>query len=276
LIALYQGNVRRGFALLEQALARYRAGSDPQPLSRCLLHLAMATFIHGRPARYGEQALALAEAHRLNWQRWRTLWTAGVERLLHGDTGRATALLIESLRFRRSPGETIEEPWRVALGLEGLAWVAAVEEHERAARLLGAADAVWRSTGALRTAAFLAGPHGRYEAQVRRALGEPAFTAAFQHGAGLATDQAIAYALGCDPVTALPRPATPASVLTRREREVAELVAQGLSNRDIAAKLQVAQRTAERHVENILIKLGFTSRTQIAAWHLSVHQHGDS
>jgi non-specific serine/threonine protein kinase len=58
-------------------------------------------------------------------------------------------------------------------------------------------------------------------------------------------------------------------VLTRRERQVADLVAQGLSNKDIAAKLVIAQRTAESHVENILTKLGFTSRTQIAAWHLS-------
>ena len=54
--------------------------------------------------------------------------------------------------------------------------------------------------------------------------------------------------------------------LTKREREVAELVATGMSNRDIAAKLVVSQRTAEAHVEHILTKLDFSSRTQIAAW----------
>jgi non-specific serine/threonine protein kinase len=55
------------------------------------------------------------------------------------------------------------------------------------------------------------------------------------------------------------------SVLTRREREIAALVAQGLGNKEIAATLVIAQRTAEGHIERILRKLGFTSRSQIAA-----------
>ncbi|MFD0891279.1 LuxR C-terminal-related transcriptional regulator, partial [Streptosporangium algeriense] len=54
--------------------------------------------------------------------------------------------------------------------------------------------------------------------------------------------------------------------LTRREREVAELVAEGLTNRQIAHRLVVVQRTVDSHVEHILAKLGFSARTQIAAW----------
>jgi non-specific serine/threonine protein kinase len=54
--------------------------------------------------------------------------------------------------------------------------------------------------------------------------------------------------------------------LSRRETEIADLVAQGMSNREIAASLVISQRTVESHVEHILAKLGFTSRTQIAAW----------
>ena len=54
--------------------------------------------------------------------------------------------------------------------------------------------------------------------------------------------------------------------LTRREREVAHLIADGLSNREIAAALVVTERTVEGHVSNILGKLGFHSRTQISAW----------
>jgi DNA-binding NarL/FixJ family response regulator len=79
-------------------------------------------------------------------------------------------------------------------------------------------------------------------------------------------DQAMAY--GVQEKEAVVRPARRREVsrLTRREREIAELVAQGSSNRDIAAALVIAQRTAECHVENILVKLGFTSRAQIAAW----------
>jgi DNA-binding NarL/FixJ family response regulator len=54
--------------------------------------------------------------------------------------------------------------------------------------------------------------------------------------------------------------------LTAREREVAVLISQGKSNRDTAESLFVSERTIETHVENIFSKLGFSSRTQIAAW----------
>ena len=54
--------------------------------------------------------------------------------------------------------------------------------------------------------------------------------------------------------------------LTRREREVAGLVAAGMSNRQISEHLFVSERTAETHVQNILSKLGFNSRSQVAAW----------
>ncbi|WP_067130131.1 LuxR C-terminal-related transcriptional regulator [Microtetraspora malaysiensis] len=62
-------------------------------------------------------------------------------------------------------------------------------------------------------------------------------------------------------------------VLTRREHEVAELVADGLSNREVAEKLVISKRTAEAHMEHILAKLNFSSRTQVAAW--VVRRRGD-
>ena len=54
--------------------------------------------------------------------------------------------------------------------------------------------------------------------------------------------------------------------LTRREVEVARLVARGRSNREIAAEFVLSERTVESHVQHILTKLGFTSRTEVAAW----------
>jgi len=59
---------------------------------------------------------------------------------------------------------------------------------------------------------------------------------------------------------------TATSELTRREREVATLLAQGLTNRQIAEKLFIAERTAEHHVEQIRYKLGFHTRSQAAVW----------
>ncbi|TMQ80902.1 helix-turn-helix transcriptional regulator, partial [Actinomadura soli] len=61
-------------------------------------------------------------------------------------------------------------------------------------------------------------------------------------------------------------PITPPSTLTPREREIALLVARGLSNRGVADELVISPATVARHVTNILTKLGFSSRAQIAAW----------
>jgi DNA-binding CsgD family transcriptional regulator len=60
--------------------------------------------------------------------------------------------------------------------------------------------------------------------------------------------------------------AAPATVLTAREREVAELVAQGLTNADIAARLGIGPRTVESHLERVRSRLGLLSRADVAAW----------
>nr|WP_211268783.1 helix-turn-helix transcriptional regulator [Actinoplanes subtropicus] len=64
--------------------------------------------------------------------------------------------------------------------------------------------------------------------------------------------------------------------MTRRECEVADLIAQGLSNKDIATRLVISQRTAESHVEHILTKLGVTNRAQVAAWKATQQSHSTS
>ena len=56
------------------------------------------------------------------------------------------------------------------------------------------------------------------------------------------------------------------TALSPREAEVAALVAEGLTNRQIAQRLVISERTAQNHVQHILTKLGFTTRSQIAAW----------
>jgi non-specific serine/threonine protein kinase len=110
---------------------------------------------------------------------------------------------------------------------------------------------------------------------VRRGLGDDAFAAAFAEGRALTQPAAVQLALGeqdAPSATDTGRraggaaPSAAMAALTRREREIAGLVQQGLSNKEIAESLVISKRTAETHVEHILTKLGFTNRNQIAAW----------
>ena len=114
--------------------------------------------------------------------------------------------------------------------------------------------------------------HDRRVESARAGLGEAGFAAAWSEGRAMtleqATDDALA-ALDAAPSkvqeTERPEGDTGTDLLTTREREVAALVAHGLTNRQIAARLVITERTAETHVQNILNKLGFTSRAQVAA-----------
>jgi DNA-binding CsgD family transcriptional regulator len=153
----------------------------------------------------------------------------------------------------------------VSLCLEVLAWIAAdpQQRHQRAATLVGAADSLQTDIGASITSyGHLVGFHLVCERQIHDALGEVPFTEAFHHGQDLTYEDAIAYALDEPRYSPQARPKGAPTPLTRREQQVADLIAEGLSNKDIAAKLV----SPESHVEHILAKLGFTSRAQIAAW----------
>ncbi|MGI5327102.1 helix-turn-helix domain-containing protein [Actinomadura nitritigenes] len=191
-------------------------------------------------------------------------------RLLAGDLGAALERLCRSLRIKRDLGDELG----MTLGLEAIAGcLCSGGEYVRAVRLLGAADRMREST---QTAWF--GPHHAMLREIHigraeEALGERRYRAAFEEGGRLAPAQAIRDALGEPPDPEDPAsdgsadgPAPDACPLTERELQVAALVAEGLSNRDIAERLTIAKRTADSHVEHILSKLGFSSRAQIAVW----------
>ena len=148
----------------------------------------------------------------------------------------------------------------------------------RAACLLGAAHRQWRDLGGNPDGAGAwLGQHQECERAARAGLGDARFEAEFARGGDLARDQAVAYALGEDQPSGTAASAAAATlVLTPREREIAGLVADGLTNREIAERLVISRRTAESHVENILAKLGFASRTQIVAWILQNGEKPDN
>jgi DNA-binding NarL/FixJ family response regulator len=96
-------------------------------------------------------------------------------------------------------------------------------------------------------------------------MGDASLDKAYLHGKGLSFDEAVAFALDERAPEEKPQPSS-WSVLTPREREIAWLVAKGLTNQAIADTLVISVRTAETHVEHILTKLGFNARSQIATW----------
>jgi len=104
------------------------------------------------------------------------------------------------------------------------------------------------------------------EASAIAALGASSFEAEFNAGKRLRRDAAIGTALG-EPahVAATPDDAGVAP-LAKREADVARLVAEGLSNKQIGARLFISERTVDSHIRSILNKLGFNSRAQIASW----------
>jgi len=183
--------------------------------------------------------------------------------LLQDRVQQAAALLAEGLVLSRQLGDKAQ----MAMCLEGLAGVAVSEVRaERAARLYGAAERLRRSIGVPLYAGQVADVD-RFRHEARHALGNEAYEAACSAGRTLSLDQAVKYALGeQQPAQWTDEARSTSRILTRREQEIVALIARGLTNRQIAAELHIADRTVDTHVGHILSKLELTSRTQVAAW----------
>jgi ATP/maltotriose-dependent transcriptional regulator MalT len=147
--------------------------------------------------------------------------------------------------------------------------LAAVELHsgaaERAAGWLSVSDGTTRALGG-RRAPLEEEAFASLRARLVAALGETRFAPIWANCREPPPREVVD--LEVAPVAHVEPPAdhTVRAGLTRREREVAGLVAYGLTNREIAEKLVISERTAEGHVERIRDKLGVRSRTQVARW----------
>ncbi|WP_211763418.1 ATP-binding protein [Kutzneria sp. CA-103260] len=270
--AFFQRDLHRGVALLEDALAHHHALGHPAGAWLALGYLALATAVLGQPdlsVGFSRQRLALCDSRGASASRIYPLWGLSLGEWLSGDRHRAGRLIRETIEAAQKFGDE----WALAHCLETLAWVAGADGlHTRAARLLGATHGVWRSTGTPSSGPrYLTSWHDRCEQDARVALGDKQFGVAFRQGARFGIDHAVSYALAEPAATAstVPPALTPkhrAALLTRRERQVAELGSRGLSTEDIAATLLIAPYAAEGHLHRILIKLGLTDRAQLAAW----------
>lgn len=174
-----------------------------------------------------------------------------------GNWEQAAPLFLEALGLGRDLG--FGEV--VASCLEGLASLEFMQRRaERAAQLYGAAQALRDAMGSPMHASAI-DEYEQHVDGVRNTLGGESFTLAWNQGQQLSLEQAIAYARATEVrISTMDQPAT---ALTPREREIAMLLAQGLSNRQIATRFTIAVRTVDTHVSNILNKLGLTSRKQI-------------
>ena len=185
---------------------------------------------------------------------------------LLGDAGDLDAARA-SMQAALAASMDIGDHWMIHLQLTWLAGLAAAAgQPQTALRLDGAARAFGDVHHSQLSPSWLAlleswlGP-------ARTSLG-PAAGRLLAEGRKMTLEEARTCALSTDAQGAVEAPAAdPLRPLTRRQREVARLVAEGRSNRDIAATLVVSERTAEYHVQQILNTLGFGSRAQIAAWY---------
>jgi predicted ATPase/DNA-binding CsgD family transcriptional regulator/DNA-binding transcriptional regulator YiaG len=229
-------------------VARHRAKYEQ---ARALLEESMRI-----SAGYGDQrarAYALASLGRMAWMR--------------GDYKQAVALQRDSLRLRREH----RDKGGIAMSLEGLAWVASAVGHaRRAARLLGAVERLRERCGYPLPVNWR-NDHQRSVRAVSSRLGPAAFRAAWAAGRAISVDETMAELLDGDESSSSHHMERAAAAgawgpLSRREREVAALVAEGCTNRQIGLQLVISEATAAKHIEHILDKLGLSSRAQVAVW----------
>jgi predicted ATPase/DNA-binding CsgD family transcriptional regulator len=266
IVAFYGDDLPTAAARHESALACYEENgfTDAFALSSygrlasvCLLNLDIA-----RATQLCEVYLRRCDETGEQWGRGTALWVRGGTRWLAGDHAAAIEDALSSLRIKADLGDL----HTVTMAFDLLAvCAAALAEFERAAVLYGAGDKFWKIMNApIQMGPGYAAIRRSAGDAAREQLGEERYDAAYKHGLSLTLADAIAVARGERPAD--PGDGTPARPLTRRERQVADLVADGLGNRDIAERLYLSKRTVDSHLEHIFAKLGFSSRAQLTSW----------
>lgn len=262
LVRVFTGDLQRATELWGQTLALGTHATSPVHMGASYYWQGELARIRGNPAQAKdlfEQSRIVACALGNTWSEAYSLEALGLVALGLNDYERARSFMLQSLDLRCGLEDARGVPW----SLEVLSWVAAAQgQAERAARLLGAAEGLNEAVGSSLSAAWHT-QHNSATAAAETQLGQTAFTRAWARGRATDLLAAVAYAREPGLKAVGDRFLAP---LSAREHQVAVLVAQGLSNRRIAEQLVISESTAHRHVANILAKLGFDTRAQIAAW----------
>jgi DNA-binding CsgD family transcriptional regulator/Tfp pilus assembly protein PilF len=254
----------QGEAFWEESLASVQDAGDTFQVGTTLSNLGYTALMQGnykRATTRCEEALALA--HELGSAGVEiipeTLVNRGLVALLQGDYDRGRMSFEKALVMGRNAGRKAT----VINSLEAMASLAGVlGEPTRSARLWGAAAA--REATAIVLPPGERTLHEPYLASARTRLGERKWEETLAEGRVMSFEEATEYALSEEEQ---PQGPPERSIeLTRREQDVAILVARGLTNRQISTRLGISERTAGNHVTSILKKLGLRSRAQIASW----------
>ncbi|MBV9093087.1 MAG: hypothetical protein JO132_04295 [Streptosporangiaceae bacterium] len=283
-IAARLGKQREAKQLASASVSVMRRIDQQWGAARGLLGLGDLARLCGHPgeahSRYVE-ALAILSEIGARPEIARCLAGLGRVAMDLGAVEQARRHLARSIRLSQATGSRIG----VARGLEAFAALAVQENRPELAVQMAAAAAALREVAGLpplqgaRTESYLA---------PARRLGDAAVARLWAHGHGLSSEAAVDLAVdapssapddgaGTSLATAgaYDVPATPPRLLTPREHQIAALVAAGRSNKAIAEELCISPATAARHVANILTKLGFNSRAQIAAWVIGTQAGAD-
>ncbi len=279
-IAARRGKLREAEQLATASVAVMQRIDQQWGAARALLGLGdLARFRNHPGEAHGWYVAALAILREIGARPEIARCLAGLGRVALdlGALEQARRHLTRSLRLSHATGARIG----VARGLEAFAALAGHEGRPELAVQLAAAAVALREAAGLPP---LAGARVEAYLAPARRLGDAAVARLWASGRALTSEAAVALALdapvrpaasgtgltGESPaLTVVGRyrvASAPPSSLTQREYEIAELVAGGLSNKAIATELSISHTTSARHVANIMAKLGFNSRTQIAAW----------
>lgn len=266
------GDAERSEQVNHELLDVARRSGDEALAIRALCGIGSALHRQGERMRARtvfEEALHLARPRR---DRWLTsVVTGGLARVLaRDDPDQALRLLEEGLTLAHEVGHR----WLTALVLGDLAGILARSDRpEVAAVLVGASESLREAAGLIPnpgTQAVLVAAG----AAARERLSHAAYEAAVTRGRAMTTDEAVALALGRTLPAGPERPKRPGG-LTRREVQIVLDIAAGLTNREIARRLEISERTVDAHVQNVRNKLGVERRAQMAAW-ASAHLRRDT
>jgi non-specific serine/threonine protein kinase len=252
---------------LERAGAAAQAGDDTYWNAASVEHLGILD-LHEGNLQVGlmrlQTSVGLHRAAQHTWGLAGGLLALARAQTALGNSGSARGALAESIAVYRALGDQLA----IANCLDALAEVSISEGSATlGVRLFGAADALRESVGVDATWSLEPSRLAALEV-LRVSLGRCRFDEELAAGRGLAAEDAVVHGLMPPEEPNPPDNTSPSAVatpLSRREQEVAALIAQGNTNREIGQQLVITEWTVDTHVRHILTKLGLRSRSQVAA-----------